>query len=194
VKAVAGGGGSPQRGAINLAVQIGPGTPSDGDLWITTGFFNAQIGGAKMQVADAGKPAFAQFTYVGNPGNAASTNYFAWAGASQGAPATNGTARANGQTTHMVAVTGGNGAIRVRTGQLTAGGTVTIQPMINGVPTGGTISIPAGTAAGTSFTLTFGAGNLVSQGDILELEIINGAGVTASIGLSLMTWALNQAV
>jgi hypothetical protein len=37
VKAIAGGGGTPAAGAVQLTPQAAPSAPSDGDIWVETG-------------------------------------------------------------------------------------------------------------------------------------------------------------
>lgn len=128
--------------------------------------------------------AYAIFNFIGNPGNAATTTYMAWASASQGAPATNPTTGANGQTRLMVPFPAVLRRFAVRTGATLTGGpaTVTLVNFSTGIVMA-TISLSAGN--GGALYGTFTPGTLtVSAGDIIEAQIANGAGVSASIGLS----------
>jgi hypothetical protein len=138
-------------------------------------------------------------TYVGNPGNVASTAYYAWAATTTtaGSPPTNGSTPATGwqtgQTTHMVGLAGVVQQLAIRTGVLTVGGAVTVTLMKNGIAVPGFSQvIPAGTAQGTIYTVAPGP-QAVAVGDLLEVQIANGVGVTQSIGVSPITVVLAQA-
>jgi len=48
---VAGGGGSPVKGAINLVPQAAPSAPDNGDIWTTAAAVFARISGATKQLA-----------------------------------------------------------------------------------------------------------------------------------------------
>ena len=188
-----GGGGAPARGALFLYPQLTPSAPVNGDIWVApniAGSLFAKLNGVISSFLDATASALASLSFIGNPGNTASTNYLAWGGASQAAVAANGSVRANGQTTHMAGFAGQLRGLIIKTGALGIGGPVVVTLMKNGVATALAATIIAGTASGAVVTAT-GAPVAVALGDILEVQIANGVGVTTSIGLSLITALLS---
>src|SRR6266851_3249658 len=182
-------GATPARVGINLpAAPAGfPSAPVAGDVWQASSFFQFNLGGGTagnrtFQASE--RSGFTYLTYVGNPGNVASTTYFAWGATSQGAPAVNPTAKAFGQTSHMGGFGGTAYQLSVKTGQATVGGTVTVELHVTTFDPGPImlITIPAGTAAGAVFSVT--TPTAFNQFDEIYVKIINGAGVTTSIGIS----------
>lgn len=161
--------------------------PSDGDALSA-----ASVDVALQKLADYVAFQATQFSllshqFIGNPGNTASTSYQAWAAASQAAVATNPTTPSEGQCLYYPGFAGKIRGLAVVTGQLTAGGTVTVS--INFIhPGGGTtgpgisVAIPSGTASLTAFTSS-STGSFLAT-DSIAVQISNGAGVSASIGLS----------
>lgn len=178
--------GSAAGGPLNAVVSIT--IPADGVDTLGVASVNTPLQKAADYLeAVRQATAYACFSYVGNPGNAASTNYFAWAASSQGAVAANPTAGANGQTRHIIPFAGVFRKIAIRTTNATVGGTIIIAVFNQSVGVNiATITLNAGTAAGT-FTAFVAGTTAIALGDVVEVQIQNQGGVTTSLGLSLIT-------
>jgi hypothetical protein len=181
-------------GNISALTPVTATIPADGDA-LSAASVNTPLQKLADYVAFLEQQAgLTAFHFVGNPGNTASTTYYAWAGLSQGAVATAPTASAKGQTQLYVPFAGVIRKFMLRTAQTTVGGTVIVT--LNNVSTGQTLglyTLAAGTIA--SFLTAFTAGGIsaVSAGDVIDISIANQSGVSTSIGLTGIVVAFSAA-
>jgi hypothetical protein len=177
-----GGGGTPARGAASLTPQAAPSAPSNGDFWTTAAGVFARAAGTTVELG------LLVFEWVTNPPNTAGTTTFCWAGIAQAAVAAPPAASAVAQTTHLVPRAGvvRSAVIKVAAGVTsgpTSGGSVTVTLVKNGVPTSLAVTVPAGTAVGAVLSFS-GTPPAVALGDVLDIQVVNGAGLVTGITTS----------
>lgn len=171
--------------------------PADGDADNAASFNTAFQKLTDYVAAIAAQAGQGFLWFLINPGNVASTTYYAWACASLGTatPAVNPTATTPGATSYLSPRSGSApqpGRIALRGisisggGSVVVGGTVTIEVYTGGSATGiKDVVIATQNASGGTFTDT-GAGSTAGfvPGALnsIELRISNGVGVTTSVG------------